>query len=148
MSLITEIGSIEAFLQAKFPAAIIVKHTEPAEPAGSTFLLRLVSDTRKSETNLLVRTERTYQIMYWADDANSALETMDTLSAALYQTQLIPVTRASRFIRVVSFSFAQPALADNGLYVCTGTLLTEARQARSQESYEKIQHVYAQQITI
>lgn len=148
MSLMKEFQSIEAFLRDKFAAITVVKHVEPSVPANRSFLLRLNSDTRKSETQLHIRTEREYLIQLWTDSAEMTLETMDSLSTSLYQTQLIPIVGTARFVRVGSFTFAQPTFTSNNLFTCTGTLRTEGREARTQKSYEKIQHVYAQQIIL
>ncbi|WP_028553148.1 hypothetical protein [Paenibacillus sp. UNC451MF] len=148
MSILTEFNSIEAFLKTVLPDVTVTKHENPAAPSPHTLLLRLNSDARQSETNLLVRTEREYSLQLWSGSAEETLETLDRLSTALYQTQLIPVLGAARFIRVRSFAFNPTSSIDPNLYTYTGILRTEGRQARTQESYEKIQHVYAQQITL
>ncbi|OXM86464.1 hypothetical protein [Paenibacillus rigui] len=148
MSLITEMHSIEAFLKEKFPSAQVLLHDMPQEPAADSFSVALMNDVRKSETHLHIRTEREFQLRYAGTGTEAVLETMDLLSSLVYQTQLIPITDAPRFLRIASFTFSTPNPTGNGLFICTGSLRTEGRTARTQESYEKMQHVYVQQVTV
>lgn len=148
MSLIQEMLSAEAFLKTKFPSAAILLYEAPQNAAAGSFSVVLLNDLRTSETHLHIRTEREYQIRYTGLSAEEALETMDLLSSHMYQNPFIPVQGLPRFIRIASFAFAAASLNESGLYTCTGTLRTEGRAARTQEAYEKMQHVYVQQVTV
>lgn len=143
MTLINDIISVENFVKAKFPTALTEKQTPPKQPPPGLFVIRLQNDRRESETRLHFRTDRDYQIVYYAKTAPDVLAKMDALSTALYQTQLIPISGSLRYIRVESFTFSQPFLTQNDLYAGIGVLSTQVRQARDQQAYDKIQHVYA-----
>lgn len=148
MSLIQEMLSVEAFLKTKFPEAATLLYEAPSTAPANSFSIVLLNDLRTSETHLHIRTEREYQLRYTGASAEEALETMDKLSSYMYQTPFIPVQGLPRFIRIASYAFTAAALNESGQYTCTGSLRTEGRVARTQEAYEKMQHVHVQQVTV
>ncbi|MGF9711625.1 hypothetical protein [Paenibacillus naphthalenovorans] len=146
MTLVNDLISVENFVKAKFPTAVTEKQTPPKKPVANTFVIRFQNDSRESETRFHYRTDREYQIVYFGADASDVLTKMDALSKALYQIQLIPINGSLRYIRIESFSFSQPFETDNKLFACIGVLSTQVREARDQQVYEKIMHVYTRYI--
>jgi hypothetical protein len=55
---------------------------------------------------------------------------------------MIPLTDGSlRYIRINSFGFGIPVQTESGLFSIVGVMPTELRQARDQETYQKIMQI-------
>lgn len=147
MTIVNELESVERFVKTQFPAASTVLQTPLKGPAADEFLIRFLNETRQSETRYHTRADREYQIVYYGASAPDVLDRMDALSDALYRYQLIPINGSLRYIRVGSFSISQPFETEGKqLFACIGVLQTEIREARTQEQYEKIMHIYTRYI--
>ena len=140
MSVVNDMVAIEAYIKALFPTATTGKQDVPAQPPANSFYVRLLDEDRETETRYHFRIDRAYQIVHLAQRPDTVLANMDTLSTAIYQTELIGD------IRINAFSISQPAKTDNGLFVIIGVLDTSVRQARIQPVYPKINHVGITQV--
>ncbi|NHN31131.1 hypothetical protein [Paenibacillus agricola] len=148
MTLVNELGSVEAFVKALFPSVVTVKQTVPLQPVAGTFVIRFQNGSTESETAHHFRNSRDYQLVYFGTSAADVLAKMDAVSSALYQTLLIPISGSLRYIRVDQFSMSAPFKTDNDVHAIIGVLSTEVRQARTQQVYDKIAQVYTRYITI
>lgn len=148
MTLVNELASVEAFVRAKLPTVATVKQTVPLKPEPGTFVIRFQNGSTESETAAHFRHDRDYQFVYFGTSAADVLTKMDTVAGALYQTLLIPINGSLRYIRVDQFSMSAPFKTENDVHAVIGVLSTEVREARTQQAYDKIAHVYTQFITI
>ncbi|WP_337102332.1 hypothetical protein [Paenibacillus sp. YIM B09110] len=130
---VNELQSIETFIRGLYPSTTY-KQTPPKKPVADTFVIRMQTDSRVSETYLTMRVDRTYQVIYYGAQPADVLTRMDELSRAIYQTEQIPINASTRFIRIGAFSFSAPFETDNGLYACIGVLETAVREGRTQET--------------
>lgn len=128
---VNDLLSIESFIRGLFPSTTF-KQTLPKQPVPNTFVIRLLSDGRVTETHTSIRVERTYQIVYYGTAPSDVLTKMDTLSRAIYLNEQIPVNASSRFIRVGAFSFSAPFQTDGDLYASIGVMETQVREERTQ----------------
>ncbi|WP_433943608.1 hypothetical protein [Paenibacillus sp. SN-8-1] len=135
MSVVTDMGAIEAFIKTQFPAATTGKQVVPKQPPANSFYVRMLDEDRETETRYHYRVDRAYQIVHVASRPDTVLANMDALGRALYQTELIGS------IRINSFSVSQPAETDNALYVIIGVLDTSVRESRDQPVWPKINNV-------
>lgn len=132
MSVVADMLTLEAYIKAMFPAATTGKQDVPLQPPDNSFYVRMVDEDRETETRYHYRVDRAYQIVHVAKRPDTVLANMDTLGAALYQTELVD------HIRVNSFSVTQPVKTENGLFAIIGVLDTSVREPRTQVQYPKI----------
>jgi hypothetical protein len=143
--IINEIASIKDFISEKFPDVGIVLQNVPEQPVPSTLVIRFQRDNREIETGFGVVANREYQLIYFGERAPDVLTKMDGLSRKfLYGRTVIPIKNSPRYIRVVGFNFGQIFKTEqNNIEACIGVLQTEVREARDQQTYDKIMNVYA-----
>lgn len=142
MTVVNELQSVGTFLAASVPSAT-VKYEVPAKPTPSDLVVRAQSNDYKSETRYHYRIDRTYQVIAFGADSPTVLAKMDAISRKVMDKRMaIPINGSTRFIRVGSFSFSAPFRNENGQWAAIGVLETEVREARTQEEYGKIWHVY------
>ena len=143
MALLNELASVGAFVMSALPTDAQLKYEVPTEPSASTVVVRMLTTDTESETGYHYRVDRSYQIVIYGADSPTVLERMDAVSRLLNdRTTLIPITGSLRYIRTDGFGYSAAFRTESGLWACVGVLQTEVREARTQEQYEKIMHVY------
>lgn len=142
MSALVEQESVGDFIKVALPS-IALKYEVPDKPAKNNIVVRLLSSDSESETRYHYRIDRDYQIVVYGVDAQDVLAKMDVIERKANDgTTLIPMKDSKRYIRIGSFSFSTAFKTEGGLYARLGVLSTEVREARTQEQYDKIMHVY------
>lgn len=142
MSAVNDLISVEEFVRGVSPTSATEKQTVPKKPTANLFVIRQQDERRTSETRFHFRIDREYQLVYYGTDAADTLAKMDALSTALYKTELIPIKDSLRYLRVESFSISAPFRTDNELDAIIAVLAVTVREARDQETYDKIARVY------
>ncbi|MGG4453213.1 hypothetical protein [Brevibacillus porteri] len=138
-----ELTSVGAFVKSAMPPATQLKHEVPDKPTKDTVAVRMLTTDTESETAYHYRVDRSYQIVIYGADSPSVLTKMDAISRKINdRNTLIPITGTLRYIRTDGFNFGATFRTESGLWACVGVLQTEVREARTQEQYEKIMHVY------
>ncbi len=145
VDIISEMTSIKGFITEKYPDVSVVLQNVPEQPVPSTLVIRFQNDNREVETGFGVVAEREYQLIYFGERAPDVLTTMDGLSRKfLYGRTVIPIKNSMRYIRVAGFNFGQIFKTEqDNIEACIGVLQTEVREARDQETYDKIMKIYA-----
>lgn len=139
---ITTIESVESFVQSVHPDSLIYLQNLPRAYGPDTFLIRFLGESRQTETLAHYRKDIDIEIIYVGASAPDALTKLDRVSDELYQRQLVPIKDSLRYLRVESFSLSQPFQTDNDLFAMIGILTVNERQARDQETYDKIMQVH------
>lgn len=142
MSLLVELDSVASDLMIEFPDSAI-KYEIPKEPQSNTFIVRAQVNDFSTESRFTFRIERAYQIIFYHDDPQAALETMDRLARRCLKGEaMIPILDDSlRYIRINSFGYALPVKTESELFSIMAVMPTELRQARDLETYQKIMKV-------
>jgi hypothetical protein len=141
--IIDDIQSIVDYISPLTPSSTFIKQEIPPNPGHDTFVIRLINDSRRMRTNLLVETEREYQIVYFSESLPEALFTIEQISRKMmYGQKVIPIKDSLRYLRIESFSFSAPLKMESSLYAVTGILETVFREARDVQQWEKIMHVH------
>ncbi|MFT4413190.1 hypothetical protein ACLM5H_04940 [Fredinandcohnia humi] len=142
MSLVEGLISVSDFVQALFPSSNILKQNVPLQPSSDSFVVRFQNERRESETRFHTVIERNFQVVYFNSDIQEVLRKMDSLSRmSLNKRIVIPIKDSLRYMRIESFSFSQPFETESELNAITGVLSVQVREARDQETYEKIMQV-------
>lgn len=142
MSLVNQLDSIVSFLESTVAGSEIKKEV-PANPTSDTVVVRMLKSETNSETRYHYRTDYTYQIVVYGSDSPSVLGKMDAISRKINDGKtVIPIEGTMRFIRAKSFSFSAAFKTESKLAACIGVMPTEIREARTQEEYQKMMHVY------
>lgn len=143
MALLPELNSVKSFIELVKPKAKVVKQNIPLNPSANMFVVRFQRDNRVTETLAHTRVDREYQVIYYGKDTADVLDTMDTLSRSFMDKDImIPIENSMRYIRVNYFTFSQPVKTEDNVDAIVGVLSTTVREARTQEQYDKIMHVY------
>ncbi|WP_410772177.1 hypothetical protein [Fontibacillus sp. BL9] len=148
MSLAEEVGGLAEVIAAKYPEAAVHRFQEPAMPAAGEFAVTVKQETRRSETRSHTLVERQYTIICYAQDAETAVLTLEALSRSIMNeganagdAPLVPV-------RAESFTIDAPEKLDGGLQKCSGTILVRARESVTFGNHEKIGKVEMRLTTI
>ena len=142
MTLKNEVESVGTFVKSVVPGASL-KYDVPTQPTKDNVVVRIQGTESESETGYHYRTDRTYQIVVYGEDALDVQTKMDALRRKCMDGKMaIPINGSLRYIRIGSFSFSAPIRTEGGLFACIGVMPTEVREARTQEQYDKIMHVY------
>lgn len=143
--LVTGIISVEDFVRSNFSTSLTEKQTVPKKPTPDLFVIRFQNSTSKTETRFHTIQEIEWQILYFGSSEADALTKMDGLRRASLNNKIaIPLNDGSlRYLRVESFTFSQPFKNENDLDTIIGVLSTTLREARDQETYEKITQVHS-----
>ena len=138
-------ASVKDFIAEKYPDVNTILQNVPEQPTSNTLVIRFQRDNREIETSFGVVAEREYQIIYFGERAPDVLTVMDGLSRKfLYGRTVIPIKNSLRYIRVAGFNFGQIFKTEqDNIEACIGVLQTEVREARDQQTYDKIMRVYA-----
>ena len=138
-------ASVKDFIAEKYPDVNTILQNVPEQPTSNTLVIRFQRDNREIETSFGVVAEREYQIIYFGERAPDVLTVMDGLSRKfLYGRTVIPIKNSLRYIRVAGFNFGQIFKTEQDtIEACIGVLQTEVREARDQQTYDKIMKVYA-----
>lgn len=143
MSLQNELASVASFVKSVLPPTTQVKYDVPTQPTKDNVVVRMLTTDTESETGYHYRIDRTYQIVVYGADAPSVLDKMDVIMRKANDGKaVIAISGSLRYIRIGSFSFGAAFKTESGVYACVGVLPTEVREARTQEQYDKIMHVY------
>lgn len=147
MGIMVELDSVAAAVLSEIPGAA-VKYEIPVEPQSGQFIVRAQNSDLSSESLFTFRIERDYQIIFYSDDPQTAVETMDRLARRFMRGDtMIPLADNSlRYIRISGVGFGTPVLTESGLFSILGIMQTELRQARDQEAYTKIMGLNARLI--
>lgn len=143
-SILSELDAIVAHITPLHEGATYVQQNIPEEPTPNTFSVRFLRDSRSMETNLRMKIQREYQIVYFGTDIADVLTRMEAVSRkALNDNMMIPLQDGSlRYIRVESFSLSAPLTTESEVDAMIGILVGEVRECRTQEAFEKIKHMY------
>ncbi len=138
-------ASVKDFIAEKYPDVNTILQNVPEQPTSNTLVIRFQRDNREIETSFGVVAEREYQIIYFGERAPDVLTVMDGLSRKfLYGRTVIPIKNSLRYIRVAGFNFGQIFKTEqDNIEACIGVLQTEVREARDQQTSDKIMKVYA-----
>lgn len=145
MALINELNSVGSFVMSAISPVPGAKFNRevPDKPTKDTVVVRLLTTDTESETRYHYRIDRAYQIVIYGVNSPTVLEKMDAVSRKINdKTTLIPIEGTLRYIRTDSFGYGATFRTESGLWACVGVLQTEVREARTQEQYDKIMHVY------
>jgi hypothetical protein len=142
MDLTLELDSVASDLLKEFPE-VAVRYDVPIEPQAGTFVIRSQHSDLSVESRYTFRIERDYQLIYYSADPQDAIEIMNRYARrCLKGNTLIPILDDSlRYIRINSFGYGLPVKTEMGLYMVMAMMPTELRQARDQETYQKIMKV-------
>lgn len=143
--IVNEMVSIGDFIKEKFPGVHIYFQNIPKNPTPNTFVVRFQNDSRSLETGFGIIAQREYQLICFEERAPDILTKMDGLSRKLlYKRTVIPIKDSLRYIRIAGFGFGQIFTTEqNNIEACIGVLQTEVREARDQETFNKVMNVYA-----
>lgn len=137
-------NAIESYCKTIYPTLKTVKQNVPTTPTADTFVVRFQRDSTESETAYHMLVEREYQLLYFASSVVTVLERMDVIRRKAVNDLLIPLNDGSlRYIRITGFNVSQPFKNEGGLDVINAVMQAEVRQARDQETYEKMMNIYA-----
>ncbi len=143
MTVLSDMEYIAAFVKTVLPPTTQIKYEVPAQPTKDIFVVRPLVNDYESETRYHYRIGRSYQFVAYGADVPSVLNTMGAVAREVNDGKtMIPIKGSQRYIRCGSFSFGAAFKTEGGVYACVGVLETEVREARAQEQYEKIMHVY------
>lgn len=143
MTLLNELSSVGAYVKSVLPSNAQLKYDVPTQPTKDTVVVRMLTTDTESETAYHYRVDRTYQVVIYGADSPTVLEKMDAVSRKVNDgTTLIPIAGSLRYIRTDGFGYGATFRTESGLYACVGVLQTDVREARTQEQYDKIMHVY------
>lgn len=148
MFLAEEVGKFVELIAAKYPEAAVHRFQEPAHPAAGEFAVSVKQETRRSETRSHTLVERQYAMVCYAEDAETAILTMELLSRCIMNEGMDGKGVSSGPIRAESVSIDAPEKLDGGLQRCIGTVLVRARESVTFENYEKIGKVETRMTTI
>jgi hypothetical protein len=142
VSIVTDIESIEQYVQPLFPTTTIYLQFVPSQPTANSLSIRFQIGNTETETAYHMARNREYQIVYFGASNIDVLAKMDALDRKLNNDLLIPIKDSLRYLRVESFSLTQPFKTENGIDAMIGVLSVTVREARDQQQYEKIMNVY------
>jgi hypothetical protein len=142
VSIVTDIESIEQYVQPLFPSTTIYLQYIPSQPTARSLSIRFQNGGTETETLYHMARNREYQIVYFGASNIDVLTKMDALDRKLNNDLLIPIKDSLRYLRVESFSLSQPFKTENGIDAMIGVLSVTVREARDQQQYEKIMNVY------
>jgi hypothetical protein len=142
VSIVTDLESIEQYIQPLFPATTIHLQYIPPQPTARSLSIRFQIGNTETETLYHMARNREYQIVYFGTSNIDVLAKMDALDRKLNNDLLIPIKDSLRYLRVESFSLSQPFKTENGIDAMIGVLSVTVREARDQQQYEKIMNVY------
>lgn len=142
MTVQNELESVGAFVKAVVSGAAL-KYEVPSQATKDTLVVRIQTNDYESETRYHYRIDRTYQIITYGADSPSVIAKMDAIARKINdKTTMIPIAGTLRYIRTDNFGYGAALRTESGLWACVGVLRTEVREARTQEQYDKIMHVY------
>lgn len=143
MALMNDLTSVGSFVKSVLPPTTQLKYDVPTQPTKDNVVVRMLTTDTESETRYHYRTDRAYQIVIYGADSPTVLERMEAISRKVNdRTTLIPIEGTLRYIRTDGFGYGAAFRTESGPWACVGVLQTEVREARTQEQYEKIMHVY------
>jgi hypothetical protein len=125
--------SVENFVKALYPSpAHTYKQVMPLMPEGPTFCIRLLTDSRDTETTYHMLVERDFNVIYAGSTPADVMTKMDALSNAFMDGTVIAINASARYIRVEAFSYSAPFETENDKFAAIGVLQTSIREARTQ----------------
>lgn len=144
MGLLAELDSVASVVLTEFPESAI-KYKVPKEPKAYQFVIRPQKNDLSTDSRFTFKIERLYQLIYFSDNPEIALDVMDKLSRRLMAgTTLIPINDGSlRYIRIGSFSYSDPVETESGLSAVIASMPTVVHQARDQETFNKVMGLQA-----
>jgi hypothetical protein len=142
VSIVTDLESIEQYVQPLFPSTTIYLQYIPSQPTARSLSIRFQNGGAETETAYHMARNREYQIVYFGSSNIDVLAKMDALDRKLNNDLLIPIKDSLRYLRVESFSLSQPFVTESGINAMIGVLSVTVREARDQQQYEKIMNVY------
>lgn len=143
MALMNELTSVGSFVKSVLPPTTQLKYEVPTKPTKDSAVVRVLTVDTESETRYHYRIDRAYQVVVYGEDSPTVLDRMESVSRKVNdRTTLIPIAGTLQYIRTGGFGYGAAFRTESGLWACVGVLQTEVREARTQEQYEKIMHVY------
>ncbi|MGC4375803.1 hypothetical protein WD019_02510 [Fictibacillus sp. Mic-4] len=142
MSLVNELNSVYDVIKSMYPTSTIARQDVPTSPVANTFVVRVQYDNSETETRLTFKNDREFQLIYFGSSSMDVLTKIDELNRLFLNDKIaIPIRGSLRYMRVKGFSFGTPAKSSSSVDYVIGVLQTETREARDQETYEKITNV-------
>lgn len=143
MTLQNELASVASFVKTALPSSTQMKYEVPTQPTKDNVVVRMLTTDTESETRFHYRVDRTYQVVVYGADSPSVLDKMDAIMRKVNDGKtMIPINGSLRYIRVNAFNYSATFRTESGLVACVGVMPTEVREARTQEQYDKIIHIY------
>ena len=141
-SIINEVESVGDFIAPVFPGAAVSYQNVPIEPAANDLVVRYLTSDNTTETGYHYRLNRDYQIVYFAQNEFACLQKFEALERHINDTLVIPLKNSDRYLRLESFAFSQPFKTEAGtVSAVIGVLSAHLREARTQQTFEKINNV-------
>jgi hypothetical protein len=142
MSISNELESVVLFIQNIFPTATFERQNIPDDVSPNLFVVSFHNEIRTTETRFHTKLEREWQFAYFGESTLDVLDQMDKLSKTLLDARIvIPIKDSLRYIRINTFAISEPFQTENKIDAIMGVLVTETREARSQDTFDKIMSV-------
>ncbi|MED1906117.1 hypothetical protein [Cytobacillus firmus] len=142
VSVVNEIESIGEFIEPVFASPTVHYQQVPVQPKENEMVIRYLLTDSATETSFSYRLNRTYQIIYFGKNEFDCLKAFEALEQQLNNSLVLPLKNSDRFLRLESFSYSQPFKTESGTCVAIlGVLNAHLREAREQETYEKIKNM-------
>ncbi|WP_232696176.1 hypothetical protein [Brevibacillus daliensis] len=138
-SLIKEIEAVGAIVRQAIPNAIVKYQHIPEEPGKDMCVVQYISGGNESETAYHYRIDRTFRIVWFGTSEVDCIRKLEIMERTFGNTLQF---KADGY-RVITKSFgaSQPFQTTGGAFAILATLQAELRQARPQETYEKMQKI-------
>ncbi|MGM0846892.1 MAG: hypothetical protein ACQEUT_18190 [Bacillota bacterium] len=113
-NLIDEMESFVSYLTGLFSDATVERQNVPTNPVPHTFVVKM-NQTNPEQHQEYIFIERTYSIIYIAEDDLTLFNTIETLRQDLHaKKQVIPLNNSTNVIRVTSLGYSEPFEYEEG----------------------------------
>jgi hypothetical protein len=127
-----EIVALERTVKEDYPTAKYWRQFIPQTPAPQQFSINFQRNTNETETAAHYRTDREYQLVYFAKDNLDLLSVIDELTEKFGNAIKVKVDE-TRWLTIESFSVSQPFKTENDIHTFIAILEVSTRFARPQE---------------
>ncbi len=137
-----EIVRLAELLLEIFPAATVHRYQEPEAPASGQFTVSFKQETRRNETRSYTAIERQFEIITYAETAETAVLWMEAVSRYVMNERPRAVSGEPVWNeRVESISLNAPIKLESGLRACSAVLTVRSREPIVFEQQEKMEKV-------
>lgn len=142
MSLAEYVNGIGAFIEVKFPGAVVHFFQEPDLPVPGEFAVSLKQEIRRMENRDHTLIERQYTVHCYEKEAQQAVLAMEMLSRYVMNEQpAVSIGDTPKILRMNSFTIDSPERLDSGLVKCSGTIQVQTREPVMNPQHVKIGRV-------